>query len=342
MSIYKQSLLDILAQINLSETSSRALMGELLSGELVPEQIAGLLTALVSKGETLEEVRGFVLAMRDAAVKLETDLNVVDTCGTGGDGAHTFNISTTAAFVAAGAGVPIAKHHNRSVSSRCGSADLLEALGVDIQLPLPAVERSVNELGLGFCFAPLFHPSMRFAAPARKALGIRTIFNLLGPMLNPFLARRQVIGVYAADRLRFVAELLRDLGSERVVVLHGADGLDEATLTGPTHIAELDHGSIREYGLDPRKYGFELCPAADLVGGDAAENRQITESILADEPGSRREITILNAGLAIYVSREGLDLAEAFSLAREAIQGGAAREKLDRLVTFCQGNGSAA
>ena len=331
MTIYKEALLKILARNDLTETEAHTLMLEILNGQLVPEQIAGLLTALVSKGESLAEVTGFVKAMREVAVHLKSPQAVVDTCGTGGDGAHTFNISTTAAFVAAGAGVPVAKHHNRSVSSKCGSADLLEALGVDIQMPLPLVEQSVNELGLGFCFAPLFHPSMRHAAPARKALGIRTIFNLLGPMLNPFQARRQVIGVYAPDRLHFVAELLRDLGSERVVIVHGSDGLDEATLTGSTRIVEVDHGAIKEFELDPRDLGFGLIDGQELVGGDAEENKAITLAILSNQRGPRTDITILNAALALYVSREGLSLQHAVEAADEAIASGAALSKLEEL-----------
>ncbi len=331
MSQFKEHLLHIIDGKDISESGAYDLMREILEGELKPEQLAGLLTALLAKGESLSEVKGFVRAMRDVATHLHADIRVVDTCGTGGDGAHTFNISTTAAFITAGAGVAVAKHHNRSVSSKCGSADLLEALQVDIQMPMDQVERCVNELGLGFCFAPLFHPSMRHAAPARKALGIRTIFNLLGPMLNPFNARHQIIGVFAAEKLHFVADLLRELGSERVLVLHGSDGLDEATLTGNTQIVELDHGNIREYSLDPAELGLPLAQASAFTGGGAPENAQITRSILEGEPGPKLDISLLNAALAIYVGRDGISMADALAAAVDSVQEGKALQKLQQL-----------
>jgi len=332
MSLFTTALQRVIAGKSLEEDEAFDLMLEILHGKLQPEQIAGLLTALATKGESLPEVRGFVRAMRSMATYLHTDLPVVDTCGTGGDGAHTFNISTTSAFVVAGAGVPVAKHHNRSVSSRSGSADLLEKLDIDIQMPLKEVERCVNEEGIGFCFAPLFHASMRHAAPARKALGVRTIFNILGPLLNPFIARRQVIGVFSAERQHFIAELLRDLGSERVLVLHGNDGLDEATLTDTTRVVELINDDIREYTLDPRALGFKLVESMDLVGGDADHNAHITRRILAGKRGPQLDIVILNSALAIYAGQDDITLEKAVDLARESVLSGAARQKLERLV----------
>lgn len=331
MSTFKNNLLTIIDGTDISEQDAYELMERILKGELASEQLAALLVALLAKGESLTEVKGFVRAMRDAATHLRSDLPVVDTCGTGGDGAHTFNISTTAAIIAAGAGTPIAKHHNRSVSSKCGSADLLEALNVDIQMPLDKVEHSVNELGIGFCFAPLFHPSMRHAAPARQALGIRTIFNLLGPLLNPFNAKRQIIGVFSPEKLMFVAELLRELGSERVLVLHGSDGLDEATLTGSTRVVELNKDTITEYDLDPGDLGLSLSSADDLVGGDAAGNAAITLSVLEGKPGPQLDISLLNAALAIYVGQDDLELDQALNKARNAVESGNAMAKLREL-----------
>jgi len=333
---FKKNLLDVIAGIDLNEKQSYDIMQQILAGELKQEQLAGLLTALLSKGESLTEVKGFVRAMRDKATHLKTSRQVVDTCGTGGDGAHTFNISTTAAFIAAGAGVPIAKHHNRSVSSRCGSADLLEALQVDIQMPLDTIEHCVNEFGIGFCFAPLFHPSMRYAAPVRQALGIRTIFNLLGPLLNPFNAERQIIGIYTADKMLFVAELLRELGSKRILVVHGNDGLDEATLTTTTRIVELNNGKITEFVLDPVQLGLEYVSADSLIGGDAEENARITMSILNGKKNAALDVSLLNAALAIYVSRENLTIESALEQAKRSVSEGRALAKLTALQKISQ------
>lgn len=322
---------------SLSESEAYEVMIQILSGKYSNEKIAGLLVALRAKGETPAEVSGFVRAMRELAVRVETTLPVVDTCGTGGDGAHTFNISTAAAFIAAGAGVPIAKHHNRSVSSKCGSADVLEALGVDILMPPEKVKTAVETIGIGFCFAPLFHQSMKFAATPRKELGIRTIFNMLGPLLNPFSARRQVIGVFADHLTEFFAEILKQLGSEHVFVVHGEDGLDELTLCGKTRVTELVSNRISTQFFSPEDFGFHRAKPEDLIGGNASENAMILKNILNGEKGPKRDAAILNAALAIVCAGAANSIAEAIHHAQESIDSGAAMQKLQQLIHFSQG-----
>ena len=319
---------------SLEETQAYNIMCQILSGELSPEKISALLTSLRCKGETYDEVIGFVKAMRQFAIKIETSKKVVDTCGTGGDGAHTFNISTTAAFIASGAGVPIAKHHNRSVSSRCGSADVLEALGVNISLSPEKVKKSVEEIGMGFCFAPIYHQSMKFAAPVRKELGIRTVFNMLGPLLNPFLAKRQVIGVFAPELTEFFAKILQRMGSEHSYIIHGENGLDEFTLCGRTKITEMKNGTITTKFLSPADFGFQNAAPATLTGGDKKENAKILIDILSNKKGPKRNISILNAGLAIACSDLTDSIETGVKLAEESINSGAALKKLNELITF--------
>lgn len=327
----------LIGKQSLSESEAYDLMIQILSGKYSNEKISGLLVALRAKGETAAEVSGFVRAMRELAVRVETGLPVVDTCGTGGDGAHTFNISTTAAFIAAGAGVPIAKHHNRSVSSKCGSADVLEALGVDILMPPERVRAAVETIGIGFCFAPLFHQSMKFAAVPRKELGIRTVFNLLGPLLNPFSARRQVIGVFADHLTVFFAEILKQLGSEHVFVVHGEDGLDEFTLSSTTRVTELVNNSISTQFFSPEDFGFTRAKSEDLVGGNASENAAILKSILNGEKGPKRDAAVLNAALAIVCAEAANSIPEGIQKAQESIDSGAAMQKLQQLIHFSQG-----
>ncbi|MBN2010756.1 anthranilate phosphoribosyltransferase [candidate division KSB1 bacterium] len=324
----------ITSRISLSEQQAYELMSHILDGQVAPEMIAGLLTALRTKGETFDEVTGFVKAMRDHAVKIETDKAVVDTCGTGGDGAHTFNISTTAAFITAGAGVHVAKHGNRAVSSRSGSADVLEQLGVNIQLTTEQVAHTVNEIGIGFCFAPLYHQSMKYAAPVRKALGIRTVFNMLGPLLNPFLAKRQVIGVFAPEMTEFFAQILQRLGSEHVFVVHGEDGLDEVTTCGDTRVTELREGSITTRVIVPEDFGIAKAQSSDLKGGDSAENAKILRDILDDKKSPKRDVAVLNAGLAITCAGKAATIEQGVELADMAISSGAALAKLEALVKF--------
>ena len=322
---------------SLVEQEAYELMSSMLSGDMNPEVIAGILTALRTKGETLDEVTGFVRAMREYAIHLTSTKPVVDTCGTGGDGSHTFNISTAAAFVAAGAGATVAKHGNRAVSSRSGSADVLEQLGINIQMSSRQVGRAVEEIGIGFCFAPLYHQSMKYAAPVRKALGIRTVFNMLGPLLNPFSAKRQVIGVFAPELTEFFATILNRLGSEHVIVVHGEDGLDECSLCSPTRLTELKAGSIKTHTIRPEDFGFSRASAEELAGGDSAQNADILKNILAGQKGAKRDITILNAGLAVYVSGIADSIEDGMIAAADAIDSGAAMAKLEALTDFSAG-----
>jgi anthranilate phosphoribosyltransferase len=306
---------------------------EIAAGEATPVGIAALLVALRAKGETVGEIVGAARALRAAAVTAPClDPRTVDTCGTGGDGAHTFNISTTAAFVVAGAGVPVAKHGNRAASSKSGSIDVLEALGVAIDLDVSAAARVLDEVGIAPFFARLAHPAMRHVAPVRQELGIRTLMNCMGPLLNPLGVRRQMIGVYDRALVPVLAEALAQLGSERVLVVHGSEGLDEITITGVTHAALLDRGAVRELVIDPRELGFPLAGSDALRGGDASENAAITLRILEGEAGARRDVVLLNAAGVLWVAGAAGDLAAGIALARESLDSGAARAKLAALV----------
>lgn len=308
---------------------------EALMGGGVPEaQAASFLTALRMKGETVEEIVGAARVMREHATAIPNMGGgaLMDTCGTGGDGAGTFNISTTAAFVLAGAGVRVAKHGNRAVSSSCGSADVLEALGVRLDVCAGVVGRCVAEVGIGFLFAPALHTAMRHIAPVRREMGIRTIFNLLGPLTNPAGAERQVVGVYHAEVVPMLAAALGRLGSTRAMVVHGSDGLDEITITGASQVAEWVDGRVLEYEIYPEQVGMTVAPIASILGGDAAENAGMVRSVLAGEPGPRRDVVLLNAGAALMVAGVASDLASGVSAAAESIDSGMALEKLESLV----------
>jgi anthranilate phosphoribosyltransferase len=331
---YSKTLDNIIAGNDLGEETAFSLMNEILSGNVSTEKISGLLVALRCKGETIDEVTGFVRAMREFAIKIETVEDVVDTCGTGGDGTFTFNISTTAAFIAAGAGVPIAKHGNRSVSSRCGSADVLEELGVDINMSAEKVKTAVENIGIGFCFAPLYHQSFKYAMPARKELGVRTVFNMLGPLLNPFLAERQVIGVFAPELTKFFAQILKRLESKHIFIVHGEDGLDEVTLSGKTQITEMKDGTITTETISPADYGFDYANTSELIGGDKTENAKILKNILSGQQDARRNISVLNAALAITCSGKAKSIEEGVQFAEQSIDSGAALQKLNDLVKF--------
>jgi anthranilate phosphoribosyltransferase len=291
------------------------------------------------RGETVGEIAGFAHAMRDHALKVNADADdvpLLDTCGTGGDHSSSFNISTTATFAIAAAGVRIAKHGNRAASSLCGSADLLEGLGVQVELTPDEVERSIEEIGIGFMFAPAFHPAMRFVGPARREIGIRTVFNLLGPLTNPAGAGHQLIGVGHPDIARKLAEVLALLGSHRAVLVHSEEGLDEIGIAGSSAITEWSRaaGVVREYTISPQEFGLELGMAADLKGGDVRDNVAITRSILQGEAGPRRTVTLMNAGAGIYAAESAASIAEGITMAAEAIDSGAALAKLESLVTF--------
>ena len=286
----------------LRRDQARDVMDQVMAGEVTTGQLAGLLIALRAKGETVEEMTGFVESMRAHATPLELPAGAIDTCGTGGDRAGTFNISTAAALVAAGAGIPVAKHGNRAASSRCGSADVLEALGVDITLDANGVRRCMDVAGMGFCFAPTFHPAMRHAGPARRELGVRTVFNVLGPLANPGRVRRQALGVGAAALAPLMVRVLKDLGHERALVFYGDDGLDELTTTGGSRVFELRDGEVREYELDPRDLGLGRSQPADLLGGTPPENADLLRRVLEGEHGPRRDVVLLNAAAAVLAA----------------------------------------
>src|ERR1700686_4753695 len=323
---------------HLSRLEAEAAMEEILSGRAGEDSIVALLSALRAKGETVEELVGFARAMRRHATPIFSDTSrpnalLVDTCGTGGDASSTFNISTTAAFVAAGAGVRVAKHGNRSISSKCGSADVLEALGVSLDVPPERVGAAIREIGIGFLFAPALHTAMRHAMPARRRLG-RTAFNLLGPLTNPAGARAQVAGVFSDKVVEKVALVLSELGVERAFVVHGAGGLDEISLAGETTVGDVHRGGVRIYQVTPEDFGLERAPLEAISGGDAAHNANLISAILTGEPGPRRDIVVANAGAAIVAPGRAADFLEGAQLAAASIDSGEAQKKLDALIGF--------
>lgn len=329
---WPQVLSTLIAGTALSSDEAGWAMERIMSGEATPAQIAALVTALRAKGETVDEVLGLVTTMRRFAQRVEVDGSLVDTCGTGGDRAGTINVSTIAALVAAGAGAHVAKHGNRAASSKCGSADLLEALGVRIDLPPPGVAACIGEAGIGFCFAPVFHPSMRHAAATRRELGVPTIFNFLGPLTNPAGAAHQALGVSDPAMAPKMIEVLRRLGSEHVLVFRGADGLDELTTTGPSNVWELREGRISESVLDPADFGIDRAAPEALRGGEPAENATIAVEVLSGASGPARDVVLVNAAAAIVAADLTGDLGEAMERAADAIDSGRARAALDRLV----------
>lgn len=322
---------------HLDPAEAEAVMEIVMTGQATPAQIAAFLVALRIKGETPCEISSFARAMRHHALQVSTSrADVVDTCGTGGDACDTFNISTAAAFVAAGAGVAIAKHGNRCVTSRCGSADVLEALGVCLTLSPAQVGRCIDEIGIGFMFAPALHPAMKHAVGPRRELKLRTVFNLLGPLTNPAGARRQVLGVFQERWVLPVAEALRELGAEHALVVHGLGGLDEISTIGPTRVAELREGTISEYELQPEALGFARARPEDLVGGDVDRNVATLTAALSGQAGPVRDIVVLNAAAAIYVGGRAPSLLFALGVAEQVIDSGAATAKLTELVRFSQ------
>ena len=322
----------------LSADEAEELMGQIMSGETTAAQLGAYLASLRAKGETVAEITGFVRAMRRHATKVNaTRRPLIDTCGTGGDGAHTFNISTTAALVAAGAGLAVAKHGNRSVSSRCGSADLLEALGVRLDLSPELVGRCIDEVGLGFLFAPRLHPAMKHAIGPRREMGVRTVFNILGPLTNPAGASVQLIGVFDPALTEPLAQVLNELGAEAAYVVSSAEGLDELSTAGPNVIGRLRHGQVDSILLDAIDYGLPRAPIGALRGGDAAENAQITRAILSGAEGPRRDVVLLNAGMALVAADAASDLGEGLAMAAESIDSGRARQVLGNLIAFTQG-----
>lgn len=318
---------------DLTREEAMAVMDEIMDGRATAAQIASWATAMRMKGETVDEITGAAKAMRKRAIRVNARSQVVvDTCGTGGDSSGTFNISTACAFVVAGAGVTVAKHGNRAVSSGCGSADVLEALGVKVDLSPEVVEECLQEIGIAFLFAPRFHPAMSHAAAPRKEMGIRTIFNLMGPLTNPAGATCQLLGVYDAKLTETMALVLRELGVKRAIVLHGLDGLDEASVSSETRICEMREGSLRTYNLDPRHLFGRFYPVEALKGGDPKANARIIMDVLEGKDGPQRKVVELNAALALIASGKAKDMHEGLELAQESIESGAAKEKLQLLT----------
>ncbi|MEI6210495.1 MAG: anthranilate phosphoribosyltransferase [bacterium] len=335
---YKTLLTKLMRRRDLTTEESAEAMDAVLAGQLSEVQIAAFLAAMATKGETVEELAGAARAMRRCAVRVQpVGQVVVDTCGTGGDNSGTFNVSTTTAFVVAGAGVAVAKHGNRSVSSRCGSADVLEQLGVKIDAVPEVMEQALQEIGIAFLFAPRYHGAVRHAMPVRKALGVRTIFNLLGPLANPAGATCQLLGVYAPELTEMFAHALRLLGTRRAFVVHGHDGMDELTICDATRVSELDNGVVKTYDLSPERYLGERADPANVAGGDAAANAAILLSVLQGEPGARRNLVLLNASAALVAAGRAPDITAGLDLAAKAIDSGAAAGKLQALVKASKG-----
>src|ERR1039457_1637580 len=331
---------------SLTRDEARAVMTEVLTGQCTDAQIAALLVALNMKGETVEEIVGFAEAIRGAATPLQLHADsvldasgtgrdaLVDTCGTGGDTSGTFNISTATAFVAAGAGVRVAKHGNRSVTSKCGSADVMEALGVSINLPPTRISACLEEVGIAFLFAPAMHSAMKYVQPARRELRLRTVFNLLGPLTNPARATCQVVGVYSADLVEKLAEALSMLGLHRALVVHGSDGLDEITISGPTRIGEVREGRVHSYEVTPEEFGLQRATLEEISGGDATLNAKLIREVLAGKKSGRRDVVVLNAAAALVAAGRADHLRDSVPLAAAAIDSGAAAGKVEALIKF--------
>ena len=346
--IITESLRRLIDRRDLSRIEAAAAMDAIMSGAATNAQIAAFLTALRMKGETVEELIGFAQVMRQKVVRIRTHGDevaaltgtdremLIDTCGTGGDATGTFNVSTATAFVVAGAGLRVAKHGNRSVSSLCGSADVVEALGINLELRPQQVGRCIDEVGLGFLYAPLLHTAMKHVMPARREMGIRTVFNMLGPLTNPAGANAQIIGVYAAVLTEPLARVLAELGTVRAFVVHGADSLDEISNTGESQISEVREGLVRTFTVRPEDFGIPRAAIADLRGGDREQNAQIIRALLEGEPGPRRDIVLMNAAAALVAGGRARDLKDGVGLAARSVDDGAARDKLQALVALSQ------
>jgi anthranilate phosphoribosyltransferase len=335
----REALRSVVEGKDLSENEAASVMAEIMDGEATSAQIASFITAMRMKGETVPEITGFVRVMRERAVKVKPKTaDFIDTCGTGGDKLNTFNISTTTAFVVAGAGVTVAKHGNRAASSNCGSADVLEALGINLNLSADQIAMCIDNAGIGFMFAPALHPAMKHAVGPRKEIGIRTVFNILGPMTNPAGAKRQVIGVFSPDFTETMARVLLALGTERAMVFHGMAGLDEMSTLGETLVSEVVDGAVRSYTLKPEDVGLPTASANELTAGDGAvsDNVRCLLEILDGQTGPKRDIVLLNAAAALVVAGKTTDLREGISLAAESIDSGAAANALERFKTLTQ------
>lgn len=335
---FQFSILQILNKLldkqDLNITESEYLMEEILNGKLLPTQTAAILTALQMKGETVDEILGFITVMRNHMVKIKTNGTVIDTCGTGGDGKGTFNISTAVAFVVAGAGVAVAKHGNRNASSLCGSADVLESLGVNINKIPQKAEEMLEKNKFTFLFAPLYHPAMRYVAPVRKELKVRTVFNFLGPFVSPAGVKRQIIGVPSIQLAQKLAKVASQLNYEYLLLISSEDGLDEISLSAPTQIFEVKGGKIKKLLINPKNLGFKKTDPREIKGGDAKTNAAIIESVLSGTGGATKDIVILNSAAALLVSGRAADLVEGLSLAKESIESGRAKEVLRKVISY--------
>lgn len=317
---------------NLSYELAEAVMDEIMSGETPEPLISAYLTALRMKGETIEEITASAAGMRKHCVRLLHNVDVLEIVGTGGDSSNTFNISTTTAIVVSAAGIPVAKHGNRSVSSKSGSADVLEALGVNININAVKSAAILQEIGLCFMFAQKYHNAMKFVAPVRKALGIRTIFNILGPLTNPAGANLQLLGVYDKELVGPLAKVLSNLGVKRGLVVHGEDGIDEISLSAPTICAEIRDGGIRQYTINPEEFGLAMCKKEEFLGGDAVQNAKITLDILSGQKGPKRDVVLLNSAACIYLAKDGVTIGEAIEMAADIIDSGKAKAQLEKFV----------
>ena len=338
--MFKDYLATIISRTDLNEAQMAEMMSEIFDGKTTDAQVGAMMGALATKGETFEELAGAARAMRKKAHRIQAAaMPVVDTCGTGGDGLKTFNISTTTAFVVAGCGVTVAKHGNRSVSSKCGSADVLEALGIKLDTDPEVVEEAVQEIGIGFLFAPLYHSAMRHAGKARMEVGLRSIFNMLGPLTNPAGANCQLLGVFAPQLTEMFAEALRLLGARSAFVVHGHDGLDEISVCAPTRVSQLENDMIRTYDIYPEQYFGRVAEPDQMTGGDPEENAAITRRILTGEKGPKRDVVLLNTAAALVACQKAADLKTGIAQAEQAIDSGAAMGKLEALVGYTRDNG---
>lgn len=328
----QQAIKSVLNKEDLSLEMTKEVMDEIMSGNATNSQIASFITAIRMKGETIDEITACAMSMRNIGLKLRHEGDVLDIVGTGGDEAYTFNISTISSIVISAAGIPVAKHGNRSVSSKCGSADVLEALGVKLNIPAEKSEEILRKIGICFLFAPVYHSSMKYAAPVRKELGVRTIFNILGPLASPANANLQLLGVYDENLVEPMARVLAKLGVKRAMVVHGHDGLDEVTLTAKTTVCEVNEGRVNSFFLDPHQFGFEYCRPEDLIGGDPVTNADIARRILSGEKGPKRDIVLLNSAVCLYMAYNNITLRECVKLAAETIDSGKAMEKLNSFV----------
>jgi len=332
--IVQDAIKVVVAGKNLSIDQTKEAFTQIMSGEATDSQIAALIVALRMKGETPEEITGAALVMREKATHIIPSVSdhLIDTCGTGGDGSNSFNISTATAFVAAGAGATVAKHGNRCVSSKSGSADVLEALGVNISISPEAVTSCLNTIGIAFLFASALHKAMKYAIGPRKEIGVRTIFNVLGPLTNPARANRQLLGVFSEGMTETLVTVLKNMGTQKAFVVYGLEGLDEISITGPTRISELNDGNISSYSISPDQFGISLAPRSAIIGGTPADNAAIIRDVLRGQKGPHRDVVLLNAGFAITAAGLCKDPVEGISLAKKAIDSGAARQKLEKLV----------